>query len=76
MDKMLIKKGNFEATIQYDESVCNISIKIPRNDTDIDPNQFNYLIEQFMKMCMNKDEYEVYINDVLQKEEEKIENQI
>jgi hypothetical protein len=76
MDKMLIKKGAFEATIQYNEALCNISLKIPRDGKDIDPNDFNHLIEYFMKLCLKKDEnadVEVYINDVLQKTGEQVE---
>jgi hypothetical protein len=68
MDKMLIKKGKFKASIKYNEDICNISLKIPREEKDFDPSQFNDLIGLLMKMCMKKDEYEVYINNVLQKQ--------
>jgi hypothetical protein len=74
---LVVQKGKFEVKVEAAEEVTKISFTIPKQEEGINPDDYSYLIEHIMQLCMkpNSNNYDVYIDGVLQKEEEKIEHQ-
>jgi hypothetical protein len=71
---LVIKKGKFEIKVDSGEEITKMSFTIPKQEEGINADDYSYLIEHIMSLCMkpNAKNYDIFIDGVLQKQEEVI----
>ena len=76
---LLIKRGHFQINLDVlEEETTKITFTIPKKSDEVyNPNDYSYLIEHIMELCMIKNDgkYDVFINGVQEQKIKEVVNE-